>query len=266
MTLFESIKNLTMKKIFFFILTGQAFILSAFSQVKVVNLLTENRTNPIGIDMITPRFSWQLSGDRRNITQAAYELKVIDGKITLWNSGKISSDRSVHVPYAGTALLSGKKYHWQVRVWDNNGQASPWSETAFFQTALLNKNEWKAKWIKAGFEEDSLNRPAIYFLKDFSPAKKIASATAYITAQGMYEAQINGKRVGDAYLTPGWTSYNKRHQYQVYDVTNLLTTGKNTALITIGNGWYRGFLAWGGNKNIYGKELALLFQLNIIYA
>lgn len=254
-----------MKKYFFFLIYSMKFCIPTFSQVEASNLLTENLVNPIGLDINKPRFSWQLVSDRRNVYQTAYEIKVSDGNSVKWNSEKITSDQSVHIPYAGSALQSGKKYQWQVRVWDNSGAASSWSEPGFFQTALLNKNEWKARWIKTGLPEDTINRPAIYFGRDFSTDKQVASATAYITARGMYEAQINGKRVGDAYLTPGWTSYNKRLQYQVYDVTDLLKSGMNSALITVANGWYRGFLAWGGNKNIYGKELALLFQLDITY-
>ena len=132
--------------------------------------------------------------------------------------------------------------------------------------ALLNKTDWKAKWIEADFAEDTVNRPAQYFRKKFAVNKKIISATAFITAHGMYEAQINGKRVGDYYLTPGWTSYNKRLQYQVYDVTNLLQNGNNAVGVAVGNGWYRGFLAWENNKNVYGKTLGLLFQLQITYS
>ncbi|HEX3165904.1 MAG TPA: family 78 glycoside hydrolase catalytic domain [Chitinophagaceae bacterium] len=236
------------------------------AQVKVQNLLCENRTNPTGLDVQQPRFSWQLVSEQRNVSQTAYEIIVSSGKTTVWKSGKVMSDRSVHVPYAGTALQSGKKYTWEVRVWDNNGKPSPLSEPAFFQTALLSVADWKAKWIEAGFEEDSINRPAQYFRKQFSAAKKIASATVYITAHGMYEAQINGKRVGDAYLTPGWTSYNKRLQYQVYDVTNMLTSGSNAIGVVTGNGWYRGFIAWSGNKDSYGKKTGLLFQLDITYS
>ena len=199
-------KNNCLFFIFFFVAT------SISAQVKVVNLLTENQTNPIGLDVLQPRFSWQLVSDQRNVSQTAYEIMVSSGKGTAWKSGKVMSGQSVHVPYAGAALQSGKKYTWEVRVWDNNGKPLPWSEPAFFQTALLNTSEWKAKWIEAGFVEDSINRPAQYFRKQFSTNKKVASATAYITAHGMYEAQINGKRVGDAFLTPGWTSYNKRLQ------------------------------------------------------
>jgi len=242
------------------------------AQVKLQNLLTENLVNPVGIDVQQPRFSWQLISDQKNVSQTAYEIIVGSGKGTMWKSGKVTSDQSVHVPYAGTALQSGKKYTWEVRVWDNNSKPSSWSEPAFFQTAFLNPSDpiaigWKAKWIEAGFaEKDSMNRPAQYFRKQFSTNKKVSSATAYITAHGMYEAQINGKRVGDQYLTPGWTSYNKRLQYQVYDVTNLLTNGNNAIGVAIGTGWYRGFLAWAGNKNIYGKKAGVLFQLDITYS
>jgi alpha-L-rhamnosidase len=236
------------------------------AQVKVQYLLCENQTNPIGLDVQQPRFSWQLVSDQRNVSQTAYEIVVSDAKGTMWKTGKVMSDQSVHVPYSGTALQSGKKYTWEVRVWDNSGKPSPWSEPAFFQTALLNSSDWKAKWIEPGFVEDSINRPTPLFRKEFKTAKKIQSATAYITAHGMYEGYINGKRIGDFYLTPGWTSYNKRLQYQTYDVTNLLGQGSNVIAMGLGNGWYRGYLAWAGNKNSFGRDIALLFQLDIVYA
>jgi len=120
-----------------FLFFGLLFLTTTISaQVKVVNLLTENQTNPIGLDVQQPRFSWQLVSDQRNISQTAYEITISASKGTAWKSGKIMSDRSVQVPYAGAALQSGKKYTWEVRVWDNNGKPSPWSEPAFFQTAL----------------------------------------------------------------------------------------------------------------------------------
>jgi alpha-L-rhamnosidase len=254
-----------MKKIAL-LFTLQFVCLFVFAQVRVTNLLCGNLVNPIGIDAAQPRFSWQLTSDKRNVMQTAYEIKVTADKATVWSSGKINSDSSVHVYYKGTPLQPGTKYLWQVRVWDNSGKVSEWSEPASFHTGLLNANDWKAKWIQIGFAEDSINRPSPLFRKEFKAAKKIASATAYITAHGMYEACINGKRVGDAYLTPGWTSYNKRLQYQTYDVTDLLNQGNNAVGVMLGNGWYRGYLAWGGNKNIWGKDLALLFQLDITYS
>lgn len=242
------------------------FTHTLFAQLQVTNLLTENQSNPFGMDITTPRFSWQLSSSMRNTLQTAYEIKVTHGKAVVWNSGKVSSAQSVHLAYAGTALQSNQRYQWQVRVWDNYKNASAWSVPATFSMGLLTATDWKAQWMEAGFNEDTVNRPAQYFRKEFSISKKIKTATLYITSQGMYEAQLNGQRVGDLYLTPGWTSYNKRLQYQAYDVTALLKAGANATGVALGNGWYRGYLAWNDNKNIYGKKLALLYQLQIDYA
>jgi alpha-L-rhamnosidase len=253
-----------MKKIF--LIPFLVYSVSSTAQVKVQNLLTENLINPIGLDVKQPRFTWQLSGNKRNIQQTAYEVKVTNGKSTAWNSGKVASDQSVQVVYRGTELQSGIKYQWLVRVWDNGGKVSGWSQPASFRMGLLENIDWKAQWIEAGFSEDSINRPAQYFRTNFQVNKKIASAVLYITSHGMYEAHINGKRVGDTYLSPGWTSYNKRLQYQVYDVTSLLTNGNNATGVVLGNGWYRGFLAWSNNKDVYGKTLGLLYQLQINYS
>ncbi len=246
------------------LLSLQFICILSFGQINVRNLLTENLSNPIGLDVAQPRFSWQLASEKRNVSQTAYELKVTQGTKTIWNSGKTASEQSAFVPYRGPALESGEKYAWQVRVWDNSGTASAWSAPAIFQMAFLKQSDWTANWIEPGFEEEEM-RPSPIFRKEFNSNKKIASATAYITAHGLYEAHINGKRVGDAYLTPGWTSYNKRLQYQVYDVTGLLQSGKNAIGVTLGSGWYRGNLAWGGTKDIYGKDISLLFQLEIEY-
>ncbi len=254
-----------MKKLFALLLFVLPCIVLVNAQVNITGLLTENLTNPITIDAATPRFSWQLVSSKRNVLQTAYECKVTSGKTVAWSSGKITSSQSVMVPYAGSALQPGKQYNWQVRVWDNYGAASAWSTTASFRMGLLSPSDWKAKWIEAGFAEDSINRPAQYFRSQFLLHKKIKAATAYITAHGMYEAQINGKRVGDYYLTPGWTSYNNRLQYQAYDVTTLLNNGANAIGVVAGMGWYRGYLAWDDNKNIYGKKTGILFQLAIEY-
>lgn len=253
-----------------FLLLPLLFLASlAWAQVTVKNPLTENQKNPLGVD-VTPRFSWQLVSEKRNVMQTAYEIRVSDAQSTLakgnmWNSGKINSDQSQYVEYKGAPLQSGKKYFWQVRVWDNAGKPSAWSEASSWQMGLLNASDWKAKWIQQGFAEDTVNRPSPYFRKTFSVSKKIASATAYITSLGLYEAFINGKRVGDAYLTPGWTSYNKRLQYQLYDVTNLIASGNNAIGVALGSGWYRGYIGFSGQHNFYGKELALLAQIEIQY-
>ncbi len=260
-----------MKKFIFLLLSFQCILLSVPAQVKLDHLRTENLNNPIGLDVLQPYFSWQLISDQRNTMQSAYEIRVGEFPAALvkgegiWKSGKITSDQSIHVPYKGAALASGKKYYWQVRVWDNNGKASAWSAVAFWQMGLLQPTDWKAQWIEPGFTEDKVFAAPL-MRKEFANGKKIKSATVYITAHGLYEAQINGKRVGDAYLTPGWTSYNKRLQYQAYDVTDLLKSGANAIAVTLGDGWYRGNFSFDHKRNIYGKDIALLFQLELVYA
>lgn len=235
------------------------------AQISVNNLLTENLKEPLGLGVPHPRFSWQLHSDARNVMQTAYEIKLISDKKSVWNSGKVFSDASVYVDYKGSPLLSDTKYSWQVRVWDNKGKASSWSAPAGFQTGLFQTTEWTAKWIEP-VTELSNEMPCPLFRREFDLRKKIKSATAYITAHGIYEAFLNGKRIGDLWLAPGWTSYNKRLQYQAYDVTELLQNGQNVIGVILGNGWYRSVLGWRNNGNIYGKYLGLLLQINIKYS
>jgi alpha-L-rhamnosidase len=238
------------------------------AQVKVDGLLCENRTNPLGMDVTQPRFTWQLSSDKRNVMQSAYRIEVsenADFHGHAWDSQKVKSDSSVFVTYKGKPLQSDKKYFWRVQVWDNTGKSSGWSQPAWWQMALLNESDWKAQWITPGYVEDTVNRPSPLMRKEFALNKKIKSAVAYITAHGLYEANINGKRVGDAYLTPGWTSYKNRLQYQTYDVTDLLKDGKNAIGVMLGSGWYRGIIGYSDKRNVYGKDIALLMQINITY-
>ncbi|MBC6491844.1 family 78 glycoside hydrolase catalytic domain [Flavihumibacter stibioxidans] len=238
----------------------------SFAQLRISRLLTEQLHNPIAVASTQPRFSWQLESASRNAGQSAYEIVVTEGKNTVWKSGRVNSDQSVMVPYQGETLKSRKKYNWKLRVWDEKGKASGWSAPASFEMALLDAAEWKAKWITPGYTEDSVMRPSPLFLKKFDLSKKIASARLYITSHGLYEAMLNGQRVGDDYLTPGWTAYRKRLQYQVYDVTGMLQRGSNAIGVTLGSGWYRGAIGWVGGFNFYGKDIALLAQMHITYA
>jgi alpha-L-rhamnosidase len=243
----------------------QLLCIQLFAQVKVDQLLTENLNNPESVENTTPRFSWKLITTQANTTQTAYELTVMSGNKTLWNSGKVNSDQSIFVPYGGTALQSGDKYSWKVRIWDNKQKPSTWSAPAYFRLAL-SKADWKAKWIEPGYEEDSVLRPSPIFKTTFKAGKKIAAAIAYITCHGVYEGSINGKRIGDAYLAPGFTDYVQRLQYQAYDVTNLLQNGDNNIELTLGSGWFRGIVGWWNQNNHYGKTLALLYQMQVTYS
>ena len=241
-------------------------VAGATAQTTVGGLLIENRLNPVGLDIGQPRFTWQLINPARNIMQTAYEIRMRAGSHDVWESGKVLSDSSVQVAYKGAPLASGTRYTWQVRVWDRSGKASPWSAAAFFYTALLDSGAWKAAWIGPGYTEDSVMRPSPLFRKEFNTSKKVRYAVAYITAHGMYEAALNGRRIGDDYLTPGWTSYHHRLQYQMYDVTDLLKEGRNAIGVTLGNGWYRGIIGFSDNINYYGKDIALLMQIDITYS
>lgn len=242
-----------------------------FAQTTVGNLQTENTTNPIGIGTRNPRFNWQIVSDKRGVAQTAYEILVSNtaadlSKGNAWSSGKVTSDQSVFIAYKREALKSSTRYFWKVKIWDNAGKATAWSDPAFFETGFLSSTDWKAKWIESGLPGDEVLGASPYFRKVFDLTKPIASARLSITAHGMYEASINGKRVGDAFLTPGWTSYKTRLQYQVYDVTASLTKGPNAIGVILGDGWYRGHLAWEDNKNIYGNKVGVLAQLSITYS
>ncbi len=243
----------------------------SFARLSVEGLKCESKTNPIAIEMREPVFSWRILSDARGTLQESYQMRVSTApfndtniKNLVWDSGRKKSGQSMFVHYGGTPLKAAKKYFWQTRVWDNKGNVSEWSAQAFFGTGLQ-AADWQARWINAGFMEDTVTRPSPIFRKHFTIGKKIQSAIAYISARGLYEAAINGKRVGDGFLTPGWTSYKNRIPYQAYDVAELLNKNNNSIGVELGSGWYRGYLAFEGQKNLYGKELALIFQLMISY-
>ncbi|CAN5521293.1 glycoside hydrolase family 78 protein [soil metagenome] len=252
------------------IIAGSLLTVLVFGQsLQVNNLSCEHLVNPIGIDITEPRLSWKITAAARNTMQTAYEIRVADnikmsGKNLVWQTGKLSSGESILQKYEGSALKSGTRYYWQVKVWDNMGHASAWSAPAFWEMGMLNKADWKATWIEP--VQDTLRMiPALELRKEFAINKKIAAARVYVTSHGMYKLYLNGNKVGNDELTPGWTSYNTRLQYQVYDITTLVQQGKNAVGAMVGDGWYRGSLAWDNNWAIYGKTLGLLCQLTITY-
>uniref|UniRef100_UPI004047D6B0 family 78 glycoside hydrolase catalytic domain n=1 Tax=Mariniflexile sp. TaxID=1979402 RepID=UPI004047D6B0 len=234
--------------------------------------MTEYHTNPVGIDVKKPRLSWQLLSDSDNVMQTAYEIRVAtslsnlkDQNSLLWNSGKIMSDQSVNIAYQGADLKSMQRAYWQVRIWDHKNKASNWSDIAFWEMGILETSEWKADWITMKDEKKSeTSLPSQYYRKQFSTNKTISSARVYVTSLGLYQLFLNGKKVGDQQFTPGFTSYNKRIQYQTYDVTAMLKKDNAMGAI-VGDGWYRGYLGWDGLRSYYGDKLALFAQLQINY-
>jgi alpha-L-rhamnosidase len=239
---------------------------------QVVKLVTEYHENPIGIDIVKPRLSWQILSEGQNVTQTAYEIRVADSPKNLskrsrqlWATGKVDSDQSVNVEYKGPALKSGERAYWQVRIWDNSGKASDWSEPAYWEMGILDPALWSASYIAMDdITTEKKSHPSQYFRNEFSTQKPVKSARVYVTSLGVYQLFINGNKVGDDLFTPGFTSYNKRLQYQTYDVTNMLKQ-KNTIGAIVGDGWYRGNIGWKGDYAFYGKQLALLVQLQVNY-
>jgi alpha-L-rhamnosidase len=218
---------------------------------RVIDLRTQFLVNPLGIATAIPQLSWTLQSDARNCTQSAYRILVAESQKLLaeemgsfWDSGKVESNDTLDIPYDGIPLDSGQKCFWKVRIWDGTGQASDWSDPSFWETALLKPNDWKARWISDGkptpekdadfYRED----PAPLFRKEFVLDQKPLKARLYISGLGYYEASLNGYRVGDRVLDPGWTDYADRILYSTYDVTPLLQKGTNCLAAILGNGWY----------------------------
>lgn len=247
----------------------------------VSELRCEQSQRPLAVDPAGPRLSWQLNADRRGCLQSAYRILVADSPVALaddngnvWDSGKVFSDRSVLVPYGGPALQPGKAYCWKVQAWDADGNLSPWSLPASFGTGLMSMQDWNgAKWIAMEPDVDSLkciegntgkwkdggpvfDKPvAPYKLpqlrREFTATKPVKRAMAYICGLGQFEMFLNGEKVGDHFLDPAWTKFDKEAQYVAFDITGELRDGKNAVGVMLGNGYYH---------TPHGRYLKLLFS------
>ncbi|NMF33309.1 family 78 glycoside hydrolase catalytic domain [Flammeovirga yaeyamensis] len=246
---------------------------NSFSKdVEIGACYTEYRTDPVGIDVEQPRLTWKINSEKYNVKQTAYEIKAAaslsnlkENKNLLWNSGKVTSERSVNVVYKGEQLNSSDRVYWQVRIWDNQGKATGWSAPSFWEMGLIKTSDWKQDWISMSEEKSDNSLPCQYYRNEFKVSKKVQSARVYVTSLGLYQLFINGEKVGDELFTPGFTSYKKRIQYQVYDITKQLK--ENNAIGgVVGDGWYRGNIGWEGTKAYYGDQLGLLAQIHIKYS
>ena len=231
--------------------------------MKAINLKTEYLRDPLGIDIVHPRLSWNCAG---GIKQTAYQIVAKVNRETVWNSGKVKSSSMTHIPYGGPELRSRERVYWSVKLWDENGEGGEISHS-FFEMGLLEASDWKAKWITGNYKVKKNERyPADCFRKKLSVDGSVKSARLYITACGLYEAKLDGKKVGTFCLAPGHTDYRKRVQYQTYDVTDFLSVGDHTMTVQLADGWYRGSAGAWGIRNQYGTETKLLAQLEIVYA
>ncbi len=209
------------------------------------------------MDIESPRLFWNCEGAVR---QTAYQIICRCGGEQVWDSGKVAS-AGMRAGYPHK-LASGQRIVWQVRLWDEQDVPGEWSE-AFFEMGLLEPSDWTAKWISGDYRAERRKRyPVDCFRKRFTVANR-GDARLYITACGLYEAVLNGRRVGDFVLAPGHTDYRKRVHYQTYDVTDLLASGENVLEIQLADGWYRGSCGAWGLRNQYGTRTKVLAQLTI---
>ncbi|MGJ5815232.1 family 78 glycoside hydrolase catalytic domain [Paludibaculum fermentans] len=248
----------------------------AADAVGAVALRCDYLKDPLGLDVTAPRFSWQLTAGM----QSAYQIVVESGGATVWDSGKVTAAQSVHVPYAGAELRSRQRCSWQVRVWNEAGVASVWSEAAWFEMALLRASDWRAKWVGAAEAESESGvntEPSPWFRREFQLASVPKTARAYVCGLGFFELYLNGRKVSEDVLAPAQTDYDRRRirrvlypfddrtakrvNYLTYDVTAYLRAGANAAGVVLGDGWYNqrdrveeGWLWYGSPRMIAQLE------------
>ena len=253
------------------------------STLRPVDLRCEHLATAYGLNSPIPRFGWALEGDGLGQKQSAYRIRVADSAdgTMLWDSGKVVSAETQLLPYGGEPLVSDRALDWTVEVWDENHRSTGPSAPSRIFTGLGDA-DWQAEWIAryfvlpAGREVPADNdydnrwqaRPADYLRRSFASAARPVRATLYVTALGLYEAYINGRRVGDHVMAPGWTDYHRRVEYQVHDVTDFVAEGENVLGAILGEGWYSGRVGHNQRRagNHYGGRPALLAQLHLHFA
>jgi hypothetical protein len=277
---------------------------TSFARLMVENLTCEDQLNPLGVDVTQPRLNWQLQSAKRGERQTAYQVLVASSKAVLktdsgdlWDSGKVSSNETIQIAYAGQPLQSSQPVFWKVRVWDANGKASKWSSPATWTMGVLNSNDWQAKWISAaGAERYGVNYPAaarrnldpkafakahpnaanlgepnyssLLARREFKVKAGLVRAVAHISGLGQYEFYLNGERIGDGLLAPGWSEYSKTVLYDTFDITRQIKKGGNALGVILGNGMYNlqpDFVRYVKFVNSYGP-LKVIAQIRLEYA
>lgn len=231
-------------------------------------LRCEHLVDPRGVDRARPRLSWQVAASRPGTTQKAYQIlvassaeRLADGTADVWDSGQVRSTECVLVPYGGPALASRQRLHWTVRVWDDTDEVSDYAPSGSWEMGLLDPGDWQAQWICG--DGPAVESAVTYLRTDLQVTAPVRRARAYVTALGLYELHCNGRRVGDARLTPGWTDYAQRVQYQVLDLTDLLVEGDNAVGAVLVDGWYAGYVGFQGKRAHYGDAPSFLAQIEV---
>ncbi len=254
-----------------------AFLVFSLSglAMTVKNLKCEYYVNPLGVDVMQPEMSWTLQSVKRGDRQTAYQVLVASSEAqlkanqgNLWDSGKVDSDESIQIMYAGHGLISSKQVFWKVRAWDMDGRVSPWSDEATWTMGILHPSEWNAQWISAagaekygrsypGYERTDFSRrddfahqypdagktgepdySSLLARREFIVKPGLERAVIHVAGLGQYELSVNGKKVGDALFSPGWTDYHKTVLYDTYDITAMVRKGGNALGLFLGNGMY----------------------------
>ncbi|MGO9204363.1 MAG: family 78 glycoside hydrolase catalytic domain [Limisphaerales bacterium] len=204
--------------------------------------------DPLGVDVAQPRLFWKLESDARAQRQSAWQVLVASSaglldrdQGDLWDSGKVESDETIHIPYGGRPLRSSQEVFWKVRVWDRDGQVSSWSQRAAWTMGLLEEADWKGKWLSAEGAAGA-DKPngwqTLLLRREFAVKPGLERAVLHVCGLGQYELEVNGQKAGDDLLSPGWTKYDKTCLYDTRDVTGLLRTGANAIGLVLGNGMY----------------------------
>lgn len=258
----------------------QLSFISFAADINPVNLRVEYKSNPF-LDDTSPRLSWELTSSKHNQYQSAYRIivassleKIKKNEGDIWDTGKVLSSQTNQIEYAGKALQSRQKVWWKIQVWDTKNKNGKWSDANFWEMGLLNNNDWNAKWI--GYNLDHLAKqgkyflpPSPYFRKEATLSKNIKSARLYISSLGLHEFYMNGEKIGNDYFASGWTDYDKRVYYNVYDVTNNIQKGTNVFGAVLSYGWYSGYLGYAllvGTKQVrafYGDTPLLKAQIEV---
>lgn len=248
-------------------------------------LQAEQRSEPLGLDEPRPRLSWKLASDRTGAAQSAFRVTAAERAADLddptrlvWDSGRRESGGGLLVPWDGPDLRSATRYHWRVEVWDEVGAAAG-AARSWFETGLLHRDDWTAVWVgrdphtlphadPPSDQGPRLGEPPLYLRREFELAREPVRARLYATARGVYEPHLNGTRVGDVELAPGWTEYHHRLQYQTYDVTSLLRRGDNVLGAIVADGWWCGFVGFDERRagRHYGDRPSFLAQLVVDFA
>ena len=259
-----------MKKIFCLCLITLTLASSAVAGLVPTDLRCDYAADPLGVDSASPRLFWKLDGGGQGARQTAYEILAASSEKNLahdqgdlWAGGKISSDETIQIPYAGKSLDSFQQVFWKVRVWDADGKISPWSRSATWTMGVLEPAGWHTQWIGAA----DTNIPSLLLRHEFSVKPGLRRARINVCGLGQYELTLNGKKAGDDFLSPGWTKYDRTCLYDTRDITASLQRGKNAIGLELGNGMYN--VLGGGRftkfKGSFGPQKTIA-QIRLEYA